>query len=417
MINTSIIFAGGKGTRLRSEESSVPTLMAPVNGRPFLSLILDHLIEQDIKIVILAVGHLYQKVIEFYGDQYHSLTILYSIESKPLGTGGAINQALTHSNEDDVLVINGDNYVQFSLKSLIEFYKYNQKNPIVLLKKLKEFDRYGAVSISTDFQVDNFHKKKFCKEGYINAGVYLVNKSIFTNISKERFSFEKEILEKALPNHNWFGYPQNIYFKDIGISEDYFQFISDDENSTTKENLEIDRTWTLFLDRDGVINKRKIGGYIETVEEFEFLPGAVTAIKKFSKIFGRIIIVTNQQGIGKGIFSAQDLQKIHKNMVLEIIRNGGKIDHIYFCPKLANHNPKCRKPNTGMGICAKIDFPEIYFSKSIMVGDSASDIEFGKRLGMKCIKITSSPAKINDDFTFTSLIEFSNNFEFNLFQE
>lgn len=159
-------------------------------------------------------------------------------------------------------------------------------------------------------------------------------------------------------------------------------------NSKNRQNeVNVDDSWSIFLDRDGVINTRKIGGYIQSIDEFEFTPGALKSIIELGKIFKYIFIVTNQQGIGKGLFSVEQLAEVHEHMTKTINKAGGRITKIYFCPNLASDNSRNRKPNTGMGIQAKLDFPEVDFHKSIMIGDSPSDMQFGERLGMKCIGI------------------------------
>ncbi len=155
------------------------------------------------------------------------------------------------------------------------------------------------------------------------------------------------------------------------------------------DDLKIDRSWTLFLDRDGVINKRLIDDYVKNIGEFEFLPGTEKAIARFSKIFGKIFIVTNQRGIARGLMSVKDLEVINGFMLKKIEEAGGKIDKVYFCPHDRDENCGCRKPSPGMAFKARQEFPGIDFSKSIMVGDTDSDIEFGKNAGMITVKITS----------------------------
>ena len=149
--------------------------------------------------------------------------------------------------------------------------------------------------------------------------------------------------------------------------------------------MKFDRTWTLFLDRDGVINQRLMNDYIKTIEGFVFLDGVLEAMPIFNQIFGQIVVVTNQQGIEKGLMTQKDLYNIHARMLNSIRDKGGRIDAIYHCPELANTNAECRKPNTGMALEAKTDFPEIDFEKSVMIGDSISDMEFGRKLGMTCV--------------------------------
>ena len=164
------------------------------------------------------------------------------------------------------------------------------------------------------------------------------------------------------------------------------------------KDLKIDNTWTLFLDRDGVINVKRDNDYVKKVEEFIFLPGAISAISNFTRLFHKIVIVTNQQGVGKGIMTHEDLRKVHDFMEQGLAEEGGKLDAIYYCPELAAKNAPCRKPNIGMALQAQSDFPEIDFDRSILVGDSISDIEMGKKAGMKTIFIHAeleNPAAAN----------------------
>ncbi len=168
--------------------------------------------------------------------------------------------------------------------------------------------------------------------------------------------------------------------------------------------VEIDQSWTLFLDRDGVINDRIMGGYIQKPEQFVFLPGVVNALKNLRPLFGRIVVVTNQQGIGKGIMTSQDLSVVHHRMTDELAKHQIIIDSIYFCPELAGDHPICRKPLPGMAFQAIEEFPEINFSRSVIVGDSRSDIQFGRRLGMVTVKIGEATGI--EDIRIDSLSDF-----------
>jgi D-glycero-D-manno-heptose 1,7-bisphosphate phosphatase len=178
----------------------------------------------------------------------------------------------------------------------------------------------------------------------------------------------------------------------------------------TLKSLNIDKSWTLFLDRDGVINKKLDNDYVKHWIEFEFLDGVHDALKKINSVFGNIVVVTNQQGIGKGLYRTEDLELIHNNMLYEINYLGGRIDKVYFSPYLAAENHPSRKPGIGMAHMAKQDYPTIDFSRSIIVGDSMSDMEFGRACGMKTVFISDEPKKDPKiDFNFSSLLEFSDN--------
>ncbi len=174
----------------------------------------------------------------------------------------------------------------------------------------------------------------------------------------------------------------------------------------TLKNLNINKNWTLFLDRDGVINKKIDNDYVKQWIEFEFIEGVLDALKFLNTLFGNIIVVTNQQGIGKKLYRKEDLEIIHKNMLYEIAYHGGKIDKVYFSPYLKSENHPYRKPGIGMALKAKEDISTINFKQSIMVGDSMSDMEFGRNAGMKTIYISEEITE-NDkiDFNFKSLNE------------
>ncbi len=155
--------------------------------------------------------------------------------------------------------------------------------------------------------------------------------------------------------------------------------------------LQIDQSWTLFLDRDGVINREISGGYVLSWGDFHFLPGVPAAIALLGRVFGKLIVVSNQKCVGKGLITASQLGEIHSRMTRRIAAAGGRIDRVYFCPDLEEDSP-CRKPNTGMGIQASRDFPEIAFSKSLLIGNKLSDMEFGRRMGMtNCFVRTTDP--------------------------
>ncbi|WP_343632346.1 HAD-IIIA family hydrolase [Fluviicola sp.] len=176
------------------------------------------------------------------------------------------------------------------------------------------------------------------------------------------------------------------------------------------KNWHVDRSWTLFLDRDGVINVRLMGDYVKTREEFELLPGVARAVSKANTLFSHVFVVTNQQGIGKGVMTERNLSEIHSycSELLEV--ENGHIDQYYFAPNLASENSTLRKPNSGMALLAQSEFPAVDFRKSIMVGDSDSDIEFGRKLGMKTVFIRHTGAEEHPaaDLTCDSLESFIN---------
>jgi len=155
----------------------------------------------------------------------------------------------------------------------------------------------------------------------------------------------------------------------------------------------IDKTWTLFLDRDGVINEDRPGTYIFNRDEFVFMKGVPSLFKKLNEKFAHVIIVTNQRGVGRGLMSEEDLTAIHEKMLTAINAAGGEIDHIYSATSIDNDNP-LRKPHPGMAFQAKHDFPDIDFSKSIMVGNKLTDMLFGRNAGIYTVFLNTTDPEV-----------------------
>ena len=149
----------------------------------------------------------------------------------------------------------------------------------------------------------------------------------------------------------------------------------------------IDAHWTLFLDRDGVLNRRLVGDYVKRPGEFVWLPGVLPALRLLTPRFGRTVVVTNQQGVGKGLMTQGDLDVIHGKMRQQAAFEHARIDAVYACTALAAAGDARRKPGTGMALEARADFPAIDFARSVMVGDSPSDMSFGESLHMTCVGI------------------------------
>jgi len=173
----------------------------------------------------------------------------------------------------------------------------------------------------------------------------------------------------------------------------------------------IDSRWTLFLDRDGVINVEKDQSYIFHYGEFIFYERGLEALSLLSELFPRIVVVTNQKGVGKGLMTTAALTDIHDKMTAAVAAGGGRIDAIYYCDALSDDHPH-RKPNPGMAFAAQQDIPEIDLSRSIMVGNNISDMEFGRNAGMYTVFLsTTSPAPTlphpSIDMIFNDLYDFA----------
>ena len=379
----AIILAGGLGTRLRSVVSEVPKCMAPVAGKPFLEYVLEWLSRYDIDHVVLSVGYLKEVIFQYVESRSWPFEISYAIEEEPLGTGGGIRLALSRCRGDHVYVLNGDTFFNVDLDAL------PFAAPVTLaLKPMRDFDRYGAVDWDGEL-VTGFREKEACAEGLINGGVYAIDRSqLDLALYPKRFSFEQELLVPLSRLKLVSGRVQEGYFIDIGIPEDYARAQRElpeiQAVLTASDAVLASRADTLFLDRDGVINRWLPGDYVRTWEQFSFLPGILECLRAWAGKFRHILLVSNQRGVGKGLMTQEALDEVHARMLAEIRRAGGRIDGLYVCTALDKDDP-CRKPRTGMFEKARRDFQDISPERCLMVGDSDYDRAFAQNCGMDFI--------------------------------
>ncbi len=435
MIKEAIILAGGLGTRLRSVVAEMPKCMAPVDGTPFLSFVIHYLRQQGVTRFIFSLGYKAEMVTTYVDGVFPGIDKVYVTEPAPLGTGGAIQLACREVQEDEVLVVNGDTLFTADLEALSVLHRSSGAAVTLALKKMYRFDRYGSVAIDDKGRITAFTEKQYYAMGLINGGLYALNKVAFLEAGlPDAFSFEEDYLERYTDQYPFYAAVHKGYFVDIGLPEDYGRFCEDHNYVIAQTGVghididaflralrlasynkpfayAVDSSWTLFLDRDGVLNDEKHEDYIHTWEEFAFYEGVTSALAFFAGRFGYIVVVTNQKGVGKGLTRIEDLERIHQNMVSEVVAAGGRIDKVYYCPDLENDSPN-RKPNPGMGLQAQKDLPGIDFAKAIMVGNTLSDMEFGRSLGMVTVFLATTRPEVNwndnsIDFVYDNLPAFA----------
>ena len=220
--NEFVILAGGLGTRLEGVSGDLPKSMVDVRGRPFLSYILDALSEQDVRAVVLAVGHRNEKIRSYFKDSYKNLKLSYSIEDRPLGTGGAIRSAMAWVRSDNFIVLNGDTFCEIDYRGLLAQHERKHARLTLSLKRMESADRYGTVSVDDQSCVRSFQEKQAGARGLINTGVYAISQAWFKGLDlPESFSLENEVLAKEFATSRIFGFETEGYFLDIGIPADY----------------------------------------------------------------------------------------------------------------------------------------------------------------------------------------------------
>ena len=220
-----IILAGGLGTRLKTVLPDLPKCMAPVNGKPFLSYVINYFHQQGITDFIFSLGYKHEIIVEYLSQFIIGTSPLrfnFSIEEEPLGTGGAIKKACALINGENIFITNGDTLFKADILLFKNFHYIKNADCTLALKPMKNFNRYGMIELNEDESIKNFSEKKYYESGLINGGLYMLNVNAFLSEPlPEKFSFETDYLEKFYSKQNMFGLIQDEYFIDIGIPEDY----------------------------------------------------------------------------------------------------------------------------------------------------------------------------------------------------
>lgn len=221
-IKEAIILAGGLGTRLRSAVPDLPKCMAPVNGKPFITWVVDHLRNQSVEHFIFALGYKNEVFLEWLELRFPEGNYSISVEDEPLGTGGAVQLACSKLRGKHAIVTNGDTLFKVNLQSLAAIHFSEQSECTLALKPMTDFSRYGVVELNDRSAISNFREKQYFPEGLINGGVYALDAERFLARKMPlKFSFEKDYLEQFYKEGKMFGDVQDAYFIDIGIPEDY----------------------------------------------------------------------------------------------------------------------------------------------------------------------------------------------------
>ena len=223
MIKEVIILAGGFGTRLAEAVPGIPKSLAPVNGRPFLEYVLDYLELYGVKKVILATGYLHEAIESHFGNKYKYIHLVYSREDEPLGTGGAILQAMQQVEGKMAIVMNGDTMFRVNLGKLYDFQLIKDSKLTIVVREVKDASRYGTVEFNETGRITAF-KEKGTNVGpaFINGGVYAIRKDFFLSFDLPRkFSIERDFFEKIYMSNPIYAHRCYQYFLDIGIPEDY----------------------------------------------------------------------------------------------------------------------------------------------------------------------------------------------------
>ena len=217
----AIVLAGGLGTRLRGVVDDVPKPMAPVQGRPFVALVLDQLVEAGFKAAIFASGYRHEAINAYFGADYRGLALRYSVEREPLGTGGAMRLAYEQAETRDVFVLNGDTYLELDFRAMMEAHVRAESHFSMAICHVSDVARYGALELCDD-RVQRFLEKGRSGPGWINGGTYVLGPELRARLpSQGAFSFEHDLLEPEVGSIRPLAFQSSGLFIDIGIPDDY----------------------------------------------------------------------------------------------------------------------------------------------------------------------------------------------------
>lgn len=410
-----VIMAGGKGTRISQLFPNIPKPLIPIDGIPVLQREIISLRDQGFKDIILTVGYMADKIIDYFGDGSKLNThIEYFIEKESLGNAGALFQ-LKDQLTEDFLLLNADAMFDIDFNRFVDFHKKHEGFVTLFTHPNSHPYDSGLIVSNEQNQVLEWLSKEDDRPTYyknrVNAGLHVLSPKVLDQeISTPKIDLDRQVLKPLCGTGRMYCYDSPEYVKDMGTPDRYESVNKDFKKGIVKARNLKNKQKAIFLDRDGTINKYV--GFLRSTEEFELLPGVIEAIKKINSNGYLAIVVTNQPVIARGEVSFEELHLIHNKMETELGKHGAYLDGIYFCP----HHPhkgyegeipelkidcECRKPKPGMLLQASEDF-NIDLKESWMIGDSENDILSGRNAGCKTALIGKE--NYNQDLSEESLL-------------
>ena len=428
-----VIMAGGRGTRISELFPDIPKPLIPIDGVPVLEREIISLRNQGFKEITLTVSYLAEKIIEYFGDGAKlGVRIDYFVEKTSLGNAGALVKMRAEGKLDgDFLLLNADSIFDVDFTRFVDYHR--QKGGQVTLFTHPNSHPYdsGLIIADKDGRVKQWltkeEKRPQWYKNRVNAGLHVINAEVLDGIDAEKVGtvvngktvkvdLDCQILKPLCGSGQMYCYDSPEYVKDMGTPERYDAVCKDYSSGVvTAKNLK-NKQKAIFLDRDGTINKYV--GFLRNIDDFEFLPGVASVIKKINSSGYLAIVVTNQPVIARGEVTFEQLDEIHNKMETLLGQEGAYLDGLYFCP----HHPDkgfegevpelkfdcdCRKPKPGMLLKAAEDF-NIDLNQSWMVGDGKNDIQAGKNAG--CHTALIGEEDYGQDMTVSSLLDFTENF-------
>ncbi len=384
-MHTAVILVGGKGSRLLELTENFPKPMLSIGDEPFLIMLMKNINRFGIEKFILLSGHAHEVLEEHFKNNYYNFDVKLVPEKEPLGTGGAIKNALKFLPKE-FFCFNGDSILLgnwLKIKDLIN----DSVDVSIALTETNDSSRYGGVTLSQNNFVRSFNEKSSGSK-YINAGIYFLRKKIFEKIDKYSFSLESDIFPNLVNEKKIKAKKIDGYFIDIGLK--------DDLNRARLKKWNRDASHAVIFDRDGTLIDDK--GYTYKVSDLKIKDYVSELILDLNNKNILVFVATNQSGVARGYFTENDINIFHRAINNELYKNSSHIDKFYYSPyhpdgciKKYKIISSCRKPGTGMLEKISKDW-KLTKDNMLMVGDKKIDIDCAKNFGIKSFQYSD---KIN----------------------
>lgn len=378
-ISQAVILAGGKGTRLMPLTADRPKPMVEIHGRPFLEYLIELLKENGIKHVLILTGHMAEKITDYFGDgSQFGISITYHYSDPEAETGTRLRNA-KDLIDNEFLLLYCDNYWPLKLQKLNVFHRAHGSTATMVVYSNKDKYSKNNVRVGASGVVELYDKSRTASDlNGIDVGFFLLKKDVLELLPPGNPSFEAEVVPRLAEKRQLAGFFTDHRYYTIGSMERFEQAVAF-----------LKPKKVVLLDRDGVINRKASKAeYVKSWSEFQFLPGALEIIAKFTQKGYELYVITNQPGIARGEMTEKDLENIHTKMLAEVREAGGAIMGLYACLHGWDEGCECRKPKAGLLFRAAREH-RFDLTKAVYVGDDERDGEAAAAADTQFIMVPS----------------------------
>ncbi len=376
-IDQAVILAGGYGKRLQPFTNTNPKPMYQTGGKPFLEHLIRQIVSFGIKEIVLLLGYLPEKIMDYFGDgAKFGVHLTYSVTPVEYETG----LRLRHAKEllrDTFLLLYCDNYCPVDFQKLVQFYE--NSGALCVVTAYQNDDHYTKSNLKADADgLVEIYDKQRAAHGLqgVDIGYALVQKCVLDSLPSFNHNFEAVVYPELVREKKLYAFRTQHRYYSVGSWE---------RIALTEQFFSVQKY--IFLDRDGTLNVRPPKAcYVERPQDFVWLEGAKEAVKQLNDAGYRVLLVSNQPGIARGRMTEKMLSAVHQKMQQDLSEIGASIEKIYYCPHNWEEGCACRKPKPGMFYQAQKDY-SLNLQQCMMIGDDDRDIQAGEAAGCRCIQV------------------------------